>query len=228
MKAVLYTNTGTRSGEIQLPKEIFGGEVNEVLLAQARRVFLANQRRAKAKTKTRGEVSGSGRKIWRQKGTGRARHGDKYANIFVGGGVAHGLTGKENYSLSLSRKMRRVALFSALSAKQTKKQTWFVKGLDKMEPKTKKAALLIKKMDLLDKKILLITADKAPSVYQAFRNLERVVVLPASQLNAYQVMVGGQLVFMSEAVSQLSEVFLGKKKAKKVVKKEVKKEAKKV
>lgn len=78
-----------------MPVAIFGGRFNDALVAQATRVFLSNQRRAKAKTKQRGEISGSTRKIWRQKGTGRARHGDRYAPIFVGGGVAHGPTGKE-------------------------------------------------------------------------------------------------------------------------------------
>ena len=125
MKADLYTIDGKKAGKIEVPKAVFGAKVNEILLAQYRRVFLNNQRRAKPKSKTRGEVTGSGKKIWRQKGTGRARHGDRYANIFVGGGVAHGPTGKENYSLKLTRKMRQSALSSALSQKQASQKTIF-------------------------------------------------------------------------------------------------------
>src|SRR3989338_4775942 len=82
--------SGKKTGTVTLPKEIFAVTVSPKLIAQAARVYSANQRQSSAKTKTRGEVTGSRRKVWRQKGTGRARHGDRYAPIFVGGGIAHG------------------------------------------------------------------------------------------------------------------------------------------
>ncbi len=99
----LFLISGEKAGKVTLPSEIFAAKINNQLMAQAVRVFLANQRKARAKTKTRGKVEGSGKKIWAQKGTGRARHGDRYAPIFVGGGISHGPTGKENFKLKMRK-----------------------------------------------------------------------------------------------------------------------------
>ena len=98
---------GKSKGQINVSNEIFGINPNKIVVAQAVRVHLTNQRQATAKSKTRGEVSGSGKKIWRQKGTGRARHGDRYAPIFVGGGVAHGPRGNQNVKRNLSKNRPR-------------------------------------------------------------------------------------------------------------------------
>src|SRR3990170_5938571 len=113
---------GEPAGKTDLPEEIFAVKASPRLLAQAVRVYLANQRLAQARAKTRGEVKGSGKKIWRQKGTGRARHGDAQAPIFVGGGVAHGPTGRENYKLKLPKRLKRRALFAALTQKIEEKE----------------------------------------------------------------------------------------------------------
>src|SRR3989344_7204583 len=110
----VYEISGKEKGSLSLPKEAFSVDVNKALLAQAVRVYQSNQRQGTASTKTRGEVVGSTRKIYRQKGTGRARHGDIKAPIFVGGGVAHGPK-SANYRKSISQKMRRIALLGALS-----------------------------------------------------------------------------------------------------------------
>src|SRR6266404_5428662 len=112
---------GKVSGKVSLPGEMFGEKVNKALLAQAVRVYLANQRQGNASTKTRGEVDGSTAKIYRQKGTGRARHGSKRAPIFVKGGIVFGPKPRD-FSLSLPQKMKRKALFSALSAKVKDKE----------------------------------------------------------------------------------------------------------
>lgn len=218
MKVDLYTKTGTKSGQLEIAKKIFGADVNDILLAQARRVYLSNHRRAKPKSKTRGEVNGSGKKIWRQKGTGRARHGDRYANIFVGGGVAHGPTGTENFSLKMSRKMRRAAMISALSQKFEAKKTLFIKGLNEIEPKTKLAAQLLGKLNLKGKKVTVITDGENRNVWQAMRNIEKTDVVPASQLNTYQVMVGGQLMVMSEALPALEKLCFGEAKKEEQIK----------
>lgn len=227
MKVDSYNPAGEKSGQLELSKAVFGVEPNAQILAQYRRVYLANQRRAKAKTKTRGEVTGSGKKIWRQKGTGRARHGDRYANIFVGGGVAHGPTGQENYSLKMSRKMRRAALVSALSDKLQKKQVWMVANLAQIEPKTKSASVLLKKLELIGKKVTVVCGPTSEGVYRAFRNLAGVVVVPAAQLNAYDVMAGGRMVIMTEAVGVLTEPSVGTKTAAKSIEKKAEKLVKK-
>jgi large subunit ribosomal protein L4 len=116
LKLSVYDLKGAIAESLTLPKEIFGAKINNSLMAQAVRVYLANQRRGTLKTKSRGEVAISTRKIYRQKGTGRARHGAKSAPIFVGGGIAFGPKPRD-FSMKLNQNMRRVALFSALSAK---------------------------------------------------------------------------------------------------------------
>lgn len=210
-KADLYTTSGRKSGQISLPKEIFGAPINEQLIAQAIRVYLSNQRKARAKTKTRGEVKGSRRKIWRQKGTGRARHGDLYAPIFVGGGRAHGLTGEENYKLKMSKAMKRKALFSALTSKLKEKEVIVIKGLTRIEPKTKEMAKTIVSLPIKEKKkVLLILPSILENVIRAGRNLAGLDLIQANQLNAYQILNHDQLVLMEESVEKLKETF-GKK-----------------
>jgi len=215
-KIDLFTLSGTKSGQIELPKEIFGAKINEPLMAQAVRVYLANQRKARPKVKTRGEVAGSRRKIWRQKGTGRARHGDRYAPIFVGGGRAHGPKGEEKQLLKLSKKMKRRALFSALTSKFKKGEILVVKGLNQIEPKTKKMAAVLAKLVKKNKakaangKLTLILPEKVENVLRAARNLEGVNLTQVKLLNTYQVLNGGRLIFMKESLPVLKETFLGR------------------
>src|SRR3990170_6251019 len=127
---------GKTKSKIQLPKELFGAKVNKALLAQAVRVYLANQRTGNAATKTRGEVEGSTRKIYRQKGTGRARHGAIRAPIFVGGGIVFGPR-PHDFHLDFPKKMKRRALGSALTSKLGSGDVIVVSGLSDLEPKTK-------------------------------------------------------------------------------------------
>ncbi len=209
-KVAVFTSTGTKSSEkINLPKEIFGAKINEPLMAQAVRVYLSNQRKGTAKVKTRSDVRGSGRKIWRQKGTGRARHGDKYAPIFVGGGVAHGPDGTENYQLKMSKKMKRLALFSALTSKLKADEIVVVKGLDKVEPKTKAMALVLSKLGG-SKKRLVVLPSILEKVMRAARNIEGVRLAQANLLNTYRVLNGGKIILMKESVDKLKETFLKK------------------
>jgi large subunit ribosomal protein L4 len=209
-KIDLYTSTGKKSGQLDLPKEIFAAPVNEQLMTQAVRVYLSNQRRAGAKTKTRGEIRGSTRKIWRQKGTGRARHGDRYAPIFVGGGRAHGPTGEENYKLRMSKPMKRRALLSALTSKLKDKKVVAVKGLAKIEPKTKEMAKVIDslKLNKKDKKILLVLPKILKNVLRAAGNITEVELVQANQLNTYQILNCDQIIFMEKSINRLKETFL--------------------
>ena len=141
----VYGMDGKSSGTVTLPKEIFGEVVNKKLLAQAVRVYMANKRQGNASTKTRGEVEGSTRKIYRQKGTGNARHGSIRAPIFVKGGIVHGPKPRD-FGLDLSKKMRRKALFSALSAKLQDGDVKVVSGFEKMTPKTKQFVSVLGKI----------------------------------------------------------------------------------
>jgi len=198
---------GEEKSRLVLPSAVFAAKVNPALMAQAVRVYLSNQRRAFAKTKTRGETSGSGRKIWRQKGTGRARHGDRYAPIFVGGGRAHGPRGNRNYRLGLSKKMKRAALCSALTVKFQKKEILVVDGFRKIEPKTKiakKVFLQILKKNFDEKKkYLVVLPDRWEATKRAFRNLPYVNFSLANSLNTYLILKHQCLIFAPEAIKKI-------------------------
>ena len=215
VKIDVFDIKGTITGKISLPEEIFGAKVNEKLVAQAVRVYLANQRQGNASIKTRGEVRGSRRKIWRQKGTGRARHGDKYAPIFVGGGIAHGPRPKD-FSLKMPKKMKRRALFGTLTSKLKEKQLLVVSGLEKIRPKTKEMLKMSENLKLKTKnnklkvKTLLIVPKKAKNVILAGRNLENLAFCQADLLNPYQVLNAKKLILMKEAIQVLKKTFLGK------------------
>jgi len=197
---------------MNLPKEIFGAKINKVLLAQAVRVYLANQRKGTHSTKTRGEVEGSTAKIYRQKGTGRARHGSKRAPIFVKGGIVFGPKPRD-YSLKLPKKMRRLALFSSLTAKKDEGKIIVLSGLEKIEAKTNKMVDVIKnlKLEEKNKKILLITPDTInafENVYKAGRNLKGVSIISAKMLNTYEVLNAKTLLFMKASIEVLENTFL--------------------
>lgn len=202
----VYNTKGEKKGKIQLPKEIFGAKINEQLMAQAVRVYLANQRKARPKTKARGEVAGSGRKIYRQKGTGRARHGDRYAPIFVGGGIAHGPRGGVK-RLKMSKKMRRLALYSALTSKLKEKNLIVIEGLEKIKPKTKEMAKIIQNLKL-EGKILLVLPEKIENVIRAARNIANLKLRQANILNTYKVLNGGKLILTKPSIKKLKETFL--------------------
>ncbi|PIZ98128.1 MAG: 50S ribosomal protein L4 [Candidatus Levybacteria bacterium CG_4_10_14_0_2_um_filter_35_8] len=203
---------------MNLPKEIFGAKINKVLLAQAVRVYLANQRKGTHSTKTRGEVEGSTAKIYRQKGTGRARHGSKRAPIFVKGGVVFGPKPRD-YSLKLPKKMRRLALFSSLTTKKDEGKIVVLSGLEKIEAKTNKMADVVKNLNLEEKnkKILLITPDTInafENVYKATRNLKGVSIVSAKMLNTYEVLNSKTVLLMKASIEVLENNFLKEKLAK--------------
>lgn len=203
--------------KIELPKEIFGAKVNNQLIAQAVRVYLANQRMGTASTKTRGEVHGSTRKIWRQKGTGRARHGSRKAPIFVGGGIVSGPKPRD-FSLKLPKKMKRLALFSALTSKFKKAEIKGITGFEKIEPKTKLMVNAMRNLGISDKdkKVLLVTPStkkEFENVYRAARNIKGVNILDANLLNAYEVFNNKLILLMKESLEIMQDRFLKAKDA---------------
>lgn len=212
LKLSVYDTKGKVTETITLPKEIFGVEVNNNIMTQAVRVYLANQRRGTVKTKSRGEVNISTRKIYRQKGTGRARHGAASAPIFVGGGVAFGPR-QRDYSLKLSQQMRKVALFSALTTKLKSGEIKIVTGLEKLEPKTKKFLEVMNNLSLIEKKtqVLLVTPSSGKdfeTVKKGARNLKGVKITSSNLLNTYDVLANRNILFMKNAVAVVKETFL--------------------
>lgn len=215
LKQSVYDTKGRVVESISLPKEIFNAKINNQLMAQAVRVFLANQRRGTVKTKSRGEVNKTTKKVYRQKGTGRARHGAMSAPIYVGGGVAFGPRPRD-YSLSLPQKMKKASLFSALSAKLKNGEIKVLTGLEKIEPKTKLMAQVIKNLDLesKNKKLLLLTTDSVKNienVKKAGRNIKGLNILDAKQINTYKVLDNRGIILMKGALEVIENNFLKQK-----------------
>lgn len=198
----VYSLAGRASGTLSLPKEIFGQKVNQKLLAQALRVYMTNQKTLTGSTRTRGEVEGSTAKIYRQKGTGRARHGAIRAPIFVGGGITFGPKPRK-VRLDLPQRMKKAALTSALSSKMADKNIIGLTGIDKASGKTKEIAKLAKNLKL--KTTLIVTGEKMDNVVRAARNILGIDVLPANLLNAYEVLKHDILLLTKDAIEKLSE-----------------------
>ncbi len=205
-----------------MPKEVFGADVNQPLLAQAIRVYVTNKKQYTGSTKTRGEVVGSTAKIFRQKGTGRARHGSIMAPIFVGGGIVFGPKPRK-VSLDLPKKMKHSALISALSARALEHKVLVVDGLDKLSGKTKEAVKLLSYVtDQKLKSALIVTNGKTDNVVKAVRNIPGISVLPSNLLNAYSVIRHEFLLVAKDAVEKIGIKEVNTDKIKKEVKTGVK------
>ncbi len=203
----VYNTEGKTVSKILLPREIFAAKSSPQILAQAVRVYLANQRSGTVSTKSRGQVTGSTRKIYRQKGTGRARHGDIKAPIFVGGGIAHG-PHPQDYSLEFPKKMKKLALFAALTDKYAEQKLIIMRGLDKLTIKSKKLNQILADVKLKEKsqkpnKILLVSDKYNKNIYLSGRNIENLTVREAQLLNPYDILAHSRLLMMEEAVETL-------------------------
>lgn len=201
----VFSLAGRKTSTLVLPKEIFGQKVNKQLLAQAIRVYSTNQKSLPGSTKTRGEVEGSTVKIYRQKGTGRARHGAIRAPIFVGGGIVFGPKPRK-VRLGLPQKMKKAALISALSAKLADKNIIGLTGIGKASGKTKEMVQLLKQLNSKKSKLLsalIIIGEKQEMVARAVRNIPGAAVLPANLINAYEVLRHELLLVTKEAVEKL-------------------------
>ncbi len=206
---VIYDIEGKEEKTVELPKEIFSVSANLKLLAQAVRIYLVNQRQGNVSVKTRGEVIGSTRKIYRQKGTGKARHGAIKAPIFVGGGVAHGPKQKD-YNLKFNKKEKKIALFGALSEKLKEKKIFglYDKALT-IKPKTKIFVNFLEHLKLLDKNNLIVLPKmEKNNLILAMRNIPGVSFVDVRSLNPYLVLKSNNLVFIEKAL----EVFKSKPK----------------
>lgn len=201
----VYSLTGQTSGTLSLPKEIFGAKVNKRLLSQAVRVYMTNQQTLPGSTKGRGEVEGSTAKIYRQKGTGRARHGAIRAPIFVGGGITFGPKPRR-IRLGLPQKMRKAALFSALSSKMVEKNVVGLTGIEKLSGKTKQVANLLNKITgrkKVRRSVLIMTDGKIDKIVRVVRNIPGVNTVSADLVNAYEVLQHDSLFVTKEAVEKL-------------------------
>jgi len=207
----VYDTKGKVAGRIELPQEIFGAKINDSLMSQAIRVYLINQRQGTSKTKQRNEVDRTTKKVWQQKGTGRARHGSRRAPIWVGGGKVFGPVPRD-LSITLSKKMKTLALFSALSSKLKDSELKIIKGLETILPKTKLMAEVLKNLEIKRASKILLVMPKAgketESVYRAGRNIEGLEILSANSLNAYQVLDNRLVLLMRDSIDSLKNTFI--------------------
>ncbi len=205
-KANLYNQAGEAIGTVELPAALFDQPVHRQALYQAVRVYLANQRQGTHDTKTRGEVAKSGAKLYRQKGTGRARAGSARSPVRVGGGRAFGPHPRD-YRLKLPRKVRRLALRSALSDRAGHERVAVVEDLQLEKPRTATMAAMLRAMALPGRHTLVVLPDGAETAYKSLRNIKGVRTLRHAELNAYAVLWADNVVFTQSALSGAEEVF---------------------
>ena len=203
--AVLYNMQGSKVGDVELSAALFGAEVNKAVLHETVVNYLANQRQGTQSTKTRTEVSGGGAKPFRQKGTGRARQGSTRAPQWIKGGVALGPKPRD-YSYSINKKVKKLAMVSALSAKAADECVMVIDNLKMDEIKTKAIADMLKAMGV-DSKALIVTNEMEKNVYLSARNIAGVKASYVGMLNVYDVLNHDKFIVAKDAVAKLEEVY---------------------
>ncbi|WP_078593191.1 50S ribosomal protein L4 [Evansella clarkii] len=203
-KVTLYNQAGSQVGDIELSDNVFGIEPNESVMFDAVVMQQASQRQGTHAVKGRSDVRGGGRKPWRQKGTGRARHGSIRSPIWVGGGVAFGPTPR-SYAYKLPKKQRRLALKSALSSKVNSEEIRVLEGLNFETPKTKEMLNTLSGLSV-EKKALVVTADYNDAVALSARNIPGVKFITAEGVNVLDLLNHDQLIITQDAVKKVEEV----------------------
>lgn len=203
-KVTLYKQDGSQAGDIELAEGVFGIEPNKDVLYEAVVMQQASRRQGTHKTKDRSEVRGGGQKPWRQKGTGRARHGSTRSPIWVGGGVTFGPTPR-SYGYKLPKKQRRLALKSALSSKVSEDNIRVVEEMSFEAPKTKEMKAVLAGLSATTK-TLIVTADYNEAVALSARNLPGVTSVSASGVNVLDLLTHEKLIITQDAVKQVEEV----------------------
>ena len=202
MNLAVYTSSGTKSEPQSVHADVFGLEPNPELLNLAYRKYLANSRIAHASTLTRGQVSGGGKKPWRQKGTGRARVGSSRSPIWRHGGVIFGPTGSENFTLRMPLKMRRAAIAQALSGQARDGILVLVKDFKLSEGKTKQASTMLDKLDARGR-VLVVLESANELLLRATANLANVTVISYRYLNVYDVLNADKILLEASAVEPI-------------------------
>lgn len=204
----IYNQEGGKAGTKELNPKIFEVTVKPELIQQVIVARNANMRRVLAHTKTRAEVSGGGKKPWKQKGTGRARHGSIRSPIWRGGGVTFGPLKNRNFSKKINTKMKRQALLGSLSDKAQDKKIILVDKLDIAEPKTQTLVEVLNRLPLEGRKVLLTLPGKNGNVMKAVKNIQKVHAIEARNVNVYDVTNAGVLLMPVDALAILEETFL--------------------
>lgn len=204
-KAAVYNVSGEQVSEMELKDSVFGVEINEHAMHQVVKNQLANKRQGTKGTLTRGEVRGGGRKPWRQKGTGRARHGTIRSPLWVGGGVTFAPKGRD-YSYTLPKKLKRVAMKSALSSKVANEQIKILEELKLDAPKTKEMANILKSLEA-GKKALIVITDNDEAIVRSAKNIPGVQTISVNTLNVYDILKYDHFIITKAAVERVEEVY---------------------
>ncbi len=212
MKISVYNQNGEVAGEIELNDKIFGVKPNIHLLAETVRIQASNARKGLAHTKTRGDVSGGGKKPWKQKGTGRARVGSIRSPLWRHGGVTFGPRSDRNWSLKINKKAKTKALFMSLSDKATDGKLIVVEGLKLEAAKTKQFVAVMKaletKLSKLGKKQLLVMPKKDDSLVRASRNITHLTSTIAASLNVTDILKADSLIVMKDSLPVIEKTYL--------------------
>ena len=204
-KIPLYDMEGQSLGEMELKDEVFSTPVRKDIMHQVLLMQLAGMRRGTSSTKTRGEVRGGGKKPWRQKGTGRARHGSRRSPIWKGGGITFGPKPRD-YDIKVPRKVRRLALKSALSDKVNDNNLFAIKDLKMPEIRTKDFVSFLSRLPLNKGKVLVILKERDKIIEKSAANLPDVKIILTSSLNIHDMLKYEKLLMSEEAVREVEEV----------------------
>lgn len=206
-KVALFNIQGEQVGEVELSEDVFGAEIRPDIMHQVVKNYLANQRIGSASTLTRAEVAGGGRKPWRQKGTGRARHGSIRSPIWRKGGIVFGPKPR-SFKYSLPKKLRKLALRSALSAKVEASELILLDDLTMGAPKTKEMVSILNNLKANTKSLIVISS-KNENVEKSARNLPGVKAVNVNILNVYDILNHDNLIITKEAAQRVEEVYAG-------------------
>lgn len=201
----VFDSKGAKVSDIELAESVFGIEPNTSAMHLCVVNYLANQRQGTQSTKTRSEVSGGGKKPWRQKGTGRARQGSIRAPQWTHGGIAHGPKPRE-YGFSINKKVKRLAMKSALSSKVAAEEMVVLESLALDAIKTKDVVSVLSALET-GKKVLLVLPEKNDVIYRSARNIAGVKVALVNTLNVYDILNSDTMVVLKDAVAKIEEVY---------------------
>ncbi|HPS40665.1 MAG TPA: 50S ribosomal protein L4 [Candidatus Woesebacteria bacterium] len=203
-------DSSSKNEKVRVSDTLFANATSDFLLAQAIRIYLSNARQGTAHTKTRSEINRTKKKWYKQKGTGNARHGARTPSLFVGGGVAFGPRGIENWHKTLTAKLKLLALKAALSAQKT---NLFLSKNISLQSKTSEAATLLSSVSTGDEKILIILTKNSDLARRSLRNLNNVLVMTAERVNALHVAMADKIVIDFAALKVLEDRLLKVKKS---------------
>lgn len=206
-RVTLYNQEGKETGQIELDASLFDVEVNPALVHEAVVAQMANAREAVAHTKDRSEVAGTGKKPWKQKGTGRARHGSRRSPIWIGGGITFGPRSDRNFSMKMNKKARRKALAMVLTDKVKNGNFIAVEKMSAEDGKTKQLSAMLKHLPIAGKKTLILVEPENRQVSMAAKNIPNIQTLPINALNVVELLKKPNVLISKDGIDLLTQMY---------------------